>query len=121
MGSWPFGALAMFGYDLVMVDPPWPTKMRSPAGEAKSSVRHYGSMSFADIAALPVGQLLKRDAFVFLWSTWPLLLWGGDPARHFVDADASLSLPGACLKAWGVRYVSGGPWLKRTRHGKVAF
>jgi N6-adenosine-specific RNA methylase IME4 len=118
---WLFEPLTMFGYDIVMIDPPWPTKMRSPKGEAKSSVRHYGSMTFADIAALPVGQLLKRDAFVFLWCTWPLLLWGGDPSRHYVGADASYSPIGACLKAWGVRYVSGGPWLKRTVNGKVAF
>lgn len=111
----------MFGYDLAMVDPPWPTQMRSEKGEAKSSASHYGSMSIEEIKALPVGQLLKRDAFVFLWATWPLLLWGGEPKRHFADADASYSPPGACLKAWGLRYVSGGPWLKRTKNGKVAF
>jgi N6-adenosine-specific RNA methylase IME4 len=119
--TWPFDPLEMFGYDLVMVDPPWPTKMRSEKGEAKSSVAHYGSMSIADIKALPVGQLLKKNAFVFLWSIWPMMLYGGDPERHFAAADASYSPPGDCLKAWGVRYVSGGPWLKRTKHGKLAF
>lgn len=121
MPSWPFGALQPFSYDLAMVDPAWPTVMRSPKGEAKSSAAHYGAMSFEAIAALPVGQLLKPDGFVFLWCTWPLLLFGGDGTRHFADADASFSPVGACLKAWGLRYVSGGVWTKRTRHGKLGF
>lgn len=121
MTAWPFAPLKMFGYDLAMVDPPWPTVMRSPKGEGKSSVRHYGSMPFAEIGALPVGQLLKRDAFVFLWCTWPLLFYGGDSRRHFIDADASFSPVGMCLKRWGLRYVTGGAWHKKTIHGKTAF
>jgi N6-adenosine-specific RNA methylase IME4 len=118
---WPFGALKPFGYDLAMIDPPWPTKMRSQKGEGKSFARHYGAMRFEDIAALPVGQLLAPDAVVFLWCTWPLLLDGGDPERHFKDADASRSKVGACLKAWGLRYVTGGVWHKQTVTGKTAF
>lgn len=50
---WPFGALKLFGYDFIMADPPWPTTLRSPKGEAKSSVAKYGAMSFEAIAALP--------------------------------------------------------------------
>ena len=119
--SWPFGALRPFSYSLIMLDPPWPTEMRSARGEGKSFARHYGAMSFAEIAALPVGQLAAPDAVVFLWCTWPLLLDGGEARRHFRNADAALSPVGACLKAWGFRYVTGGAWHKRTRHGKTAF
>lgn len=119
--SWPFEALRPFSYDLIDIDPPWPTKMRSPKGEEKSSVRYYGAMSFDQIAALPIGELASKDCLIRLWCTWPLLLHGGDPTRHYKDGDPSISHPGRCLKAWGFRYVTGGSWFKRTVNGKEAF
>lgn len=121
MTPWPFGALVPHSYDLAMVDPPWPTKMRSPKGEAKSFAAHYGAMSFAEIAALPVGHLLKQDAVLFLWATSPFVLHGGNPELHYADADASRSLVGECIRAWGMRCVSQGMWVKRTVHGKLGF
>jgi N6-adenosine-specific RNA methylase IME4 len=119
--SWPFGALAPFSYDLIMVDPPWPTTLRSPKGEGKSFARHYGAMSWEAIAALPVGQLASRHCVLWLWCTWPLLLHSGDPKRHWQDADASLSKVGACMKAWGFRHCTGGGWLKRKSKGGIGF
>jgi len=50
-----------------------------------------------------------------------LLLYGGDPERHFAEPDASYSPVGACLKAWGFRYVTGGSWLKRRSRGGISF
>jgi N6-adenosine-specific RNA methylase IME4 len=119
--SWPFGALRPFGYDLLFIDAPWPTEMRSPKGEGKSFARYYGSMSWPKLMALPVNQLASPKCVAVVFCTWPLLLNGGDPKRHFKGADASYSPIGACLKAWGFRYVTGGAWHKRTRHGKTAF
>jgi N6-adenosine-specific RNA methylase IME4 len=119
--KWPFGPLKPFSYELIMIDPPWPTEMRSPKGEKKSHARYYGSMSFADIHTLPVGQLAAPHCIIFLWCTWPLLFHGGDPKRHFTNADSSYSPVGACLKRWGARYVTGGVWHKKTPHGKTAF
>jgi N6-adenosine-specific RNA methylase IME4 len=119
--AWPFGSLRPFSYELMMIDPPWPTQMRSRKGEAKSSMRHYGSMSFASLKALPVGELAAPCCVAVLFCTWPLLLNGGDPKRHFAGADASQSPVGDCLKAWGFRYVTGGAWHKKTVHGKTAF
>ena len=115
---WPFGGLKPFSYDFLMVDPPWPTKMRSEKGEAKSFVRHYGAMSFEAIAELPVANLMARDCIVFLWCTFPHLLYGGDPERHYCDADAARSRVGECIRAWGLRYVTGGGWEKLTVTGK---
>ena len=120
-GRWPFGGLVPFSYDFLMVDPPWPTTLRSARGEGKSFARHYGAMSFPDIEALPVGQLAARSAVLWLWCTWPLLLDGGDPKRHFADADAARSRVGGCIKRWGFRYVTGGAWLKRKSKGGIAF
>jgi N6-adenosine-specific RNA methylase IME4 len=119
--TWPFAPLQMFGYDLVMVDVPTRFGVRSEKGEGKSSQAKYGCMSIEEAAAMPIGQLLGRDGVLFLWWTWPLLLHGGDPARHFKDADAARSPAGELIKAWGLRYVTGGAWHKKTRHGKTAF
>lgn len=119
--TWPFDGLQRFGYEVIDIDPPWPTTMRSPKGEEKSSVRYYGAMPFAQIAALPVGELASKHCLIRLWCTWPLLLDGGDPRRHYAGADASRSHVGACLKAWGARYVTGGAWFKRTKTGKPVF
>lgn len=115
----PFGSLKAGRYDVIMIDPPWPTRMRSPKGEAKSSGAHYGSMSFDEIAALPVSDLASKHCLLFLWCTWPLLFNGGDPTRHFKDHNPAHSPVGECVKAWGgFRYVTGGGWHKLTVNGK---
>jgi N6-adenosine-specific RNA methylase IME4 len=119
--KWPFGSLRPFSYELIVIDPPWPTAMRSPKGEKKSHAAKYGSMSFEQIAALPIGQLAAPDCGLFVCSVWPHVLYGGDPGLHYADADASRSRVGECIKAWGARAVSGGVWRKTTVHGKVAF
>src|SRR5260221_14796009 len=77
--SWPFGALKQFSYELIMIDPPWQTEMRSAKGEHKSHARYYGSMSFEQIAAMPVGQLAAKRAGLFVWGVWPHMLYGGNP------------------------------------------
>lgn len=117
--AWPFGELRPLSYDLIMADPPWPTAMRSPKGNGKSFARHYNAMTFADIAALPVGNLAAKSCVLFLWCTWPLLLNGGD--RHYRGADASFSPVGNVMKAWGFHYATGGAWMKRTKNGLLAF
>lgn len=108
-------------YQLIMVDPPWPYRLRSKAGEKKSYAAHYGAMTFEDIIGLPVDMLAADDCILFLWCTWPLLLFCGDDQRNFVGADASYSRVGAVMSAWGFRYASGGAWVKRTKHDRVAF
>jgi N6-adenosine-specific RNA methylase IME4 len=108
-------------YDLIMVDPPWPVKMRSPNGEKKSAAAQYGLMSFEAIAALPVGELAARDCVLFLWVTAPMVVYGGDPDQRYCDADASRSRVGECVRAWGFRFVFQGCWIKRTVKGNLAF
>lgn len=117
----PFEQLEEHAYGLIMADPPWHTRMRSERGEGKSFTKHYGAMSMDAIAQLPVPRLAASHCLLFLWCTWPLLLYGGDPTRHYRDADAARSPIGAVLKAWGFRYASGGGWTKRTKNGALAF
>lgn len=116
----PFQGLAT-DYELGMIDPAWPTKMRSPNGEKKSAAAKYGLMSFEQIAALPVDQLMARNSVAMVWCTWPLVLYSGDPELRYVDHDAARSRVGEVIKAWNFRYVTGGAWFKRTITGKPAF
>lgn len=116
----PFQGLKSFGYDLIMADPPWPTKRRSPKGDGKSFTQHYGAMTFEAIEALPVGQLAAPSSLLMLWVPWGLVWHGGDPQKHFAGADAGQSRPGRVMKSWGFRFVTGGGWFKRTVHGKIA-
>jgi len=102
--TWPFDPLDPLSYDVILADPATRFETRSAAGEGKSPQAHYPTMSWDDLAALPVQQLARGDAILFLWACWPTL-------RESI----------ALLEQWGFRYVTGGAWHKRTKHGKSAF
>lgn len=102
--AWPFGALRPRAYGLIMADPPWRFELYSDKGEAKSPQAHYGTMSLAEIAALPVADLAAEDCLLWLWATAPLL------PRQIEIAEA-----------WGFTYKTSGVWVKRTVHDKLAF
>lgn len=103
MTGWPFGHLQMFGYDVIDIDPAWDFELFSEAGEKKSAKAHYDTMSLAEIMALPVGQLARRDTLVTLWTCeW---MTPGDLQR--------------VLDAWGCVYKTAIIWRKTTRKGKV--
>ena len=101
---WIFDPLPPLSFDVLLVDPPWTFKLRSPKGERKSAQAQYSCMSMEAIAKLPVSHLARGDCLLFLWCTWPLI-------------DQQLKV----MQAWGFRYVTGGVWRKMTKHGKVAF
>jgi N6-adenosine-specific RNA methylase IME4 len=98
--TWPFAPLKMFGYGAILADPPWAYAMYSEKGYAKAPEAQYATLSDKEILALPVNDLAQRDCLLVLWATWPRL----DFAHQVV-------------KAWGFRHVTGGAWIKRTRHG----
>lgn len=102
--DWPFAPLTPLKYGAILADPPWAYAMRSEKGYEKSPEAHYETMSLADIKALPVDQLAGPSCYLFLWSTWPHL----PQALEVMDA-------------WNFTYVTGGSWLKRTKHWKPAF
>lgn len=98
--SWVFDPLRRGAYGLILADPPWAYEMRSEAGHVKSPEAHYPTMPVEEICALPVDELAAPDCLLVLWSTWP----------HFPQALR-------VMRSWGFRYVSGGPWIKRSRGG----
>lgn len=107
-----FAALPLFGFDLIMADPPWPFANYSAKGMAKAPAKHYRTWTIDRIKRLPVGQLASGDCALFLWGCSPLLL---DPERP------SYSPTGDVLQAWGFRYGAFGGWAKKTVNDKTAW
>ncbi|WP_064742218.1 MT-A70 family methyltransferase [Inquilinus limosus] len=101
MTPWPFGALQMFGYGLVLADPPWLYEIYSEKGQAKSAQAHYECMPTDEIAALNAGRLAGRDAICLMWATFPML---PDALR--------------VMAAWGFDYKSGASWAKRSSRNR---
>ena len=102
--AWPFADLAPLSYDVIIADPATRFETRSKAGEGKSPQAHYPTMTWGDLEALPVSQLGRGDTILMMWACWPTLR-------------ESIRL----MEAWGFRYVTGGAWHKRTKHGKSGF
>lgn len=94
--------LPLFCYDLVMADPAWPWAAYSDKGLSKSPEAQYDTMTFEDIEALRVGDLLAPGGVMLLWCTWPL-----------IERQA------AVMRRWGVEPKTGGVWAKRTASGKL--
>jgi N6-adenosine-specific RNA methylase IME4 len=69
MATWQFGKLAMFGYDVIVADPPWDLKNYSDAGTEKGADPHYNVMPLDAIKALPVHELAGGDCLLLLWTT----------------------------------------------------
>ena len=93
-------------YGVILADPPWLFKTRSPKGEGKSAQRHYACMTTHDICMLPIGDLAADDCALFLWTTWPVIFH----AAPVIDS-------------WGFKYSGlAGEWIKRNpMTGKYAF
>ncbi len=102
--GWAFPGLEPQAYGYIMCDPPWHFVLRSEAGAKKSAQAQYETMTIADIAALPVGDLARETCILWLWATAPML-----PQQIAIG------------EAWGFRYATSGAWVKRTRSGKLAF
>lgn len=104
MITWPFGNLDRGAYDVIVADPPWTFKTRSPKGITKKGAGgQYALMSLAEIEMLPVDLLAKRDCVLLLWTT------GWAMAEGFAHQVA---------RRWGFRPCSEIVWLKRTKNDK---
>ncbi|HEX7852083.1 MAG TPA: MT-A70 family methyltransferase [Sphingobium sp.] len=104
MSDWPFGDLSPLSFDVILADPATRFETYSAKGEGKSPQAHYDTMSWDDLGALPVSKLGRGDTILMLWACWPTL-------RESI----------ALMETWGFRYVTGGAWHKRSKHGKSAF
>jgi N6-adenosine-specific RNA methylase IME4 len=101
--TWPFDPLAPLSYDVIMADPPWSFDNWSVGGNEKNAKNQYDCIPTDAIAMLPVSRLARGDCWLWLWATFPML---PDALR--------------VMEAWGFRYTTGGPWVKRGETGKLA-
>ncbi len=107
--DWPFGDLQMFGYDMIMADPPWRFETRSPNGRlgnlSRAPDRHYTTLPVAEIIErFPIGHLASKDAILWLWCTHPMI-------DQQIEAG----------RAWGFSFSTTGVWVKRTANDKLGF
>jgi N6-adenosine-specific RNA methylase IME4 len=92
----------MFGYDVIVADPPWDFENYSSRGTLKGADPHYNVMALDAIKAFRVGELARSVCLLFLWATEAMR-----PQAHEVMA------------GWGFEYKSAMIWRKITRAGKV--
>lgn len=83
--------LTKHNFDALCVDPPWLIGQVGNYG----AIKHYGLMPTEQIKAMPVADLCKKDAVLFLWST------------NGVMKDAI-----EVMEAWGFKYRTYFVWCK---------
>lgn len=65
-------------YGVIYADPPWDYRGQlqhagPDSGDTGGAIRHYGTITSADLAALPVCEIADDDCLLFLWATSPHL------------------------------------------------
>ena len=70
-------------YNIIYADPPWTFKTYSNRGKQKSPEQHYDCMDIKDIQSLPIKEISRDNAILFLWVTYPTLIHGIETIRHW--------------------------------------
>ncbi len=80
-------------YTTIYADPPWP---EYGGGQIKRGAdRHYPLMSIKEIKAMPIQDITKDNAHLYLWVT-----------NNYLPAGLEV------MQAWGFRYVTTITWAK---------
>lgn len=87
-------------YRTIVADPPWPYEDGFPRGNTKAAARAtvplpYSAMELRNIARMPVGDLARENAWLFLWAT-----------NRYLRAAFDIML------VWGFRYTQTITWRK---------
>ncbi len=90
-------------YGVIYMDPAWKFKTFAPpkpgAKGRRDAERHYPTMTFEEMLALPVKRLAAKDCYLMMWTTW----------AHQDKAEA-------LIKAYGFKKTSSFKvWLKTKR------
>jgi N6-adenosine-specific RNA methylase IME4 len=98
-------------YRTIVADPPWRYRSsdittrgwhRTASVESGKAAAQYTTMTNAEVAALPVGELADDDAELYLWVTNP---------RLYGERDGQCS-PLAIIEGWGFEYKTLLTWVK---------
>ena len=89
-------------YQIIYADPPWRYQDKGCSGSAE---KHYSTMGIEDICSLPVKEIADKNAILFVWVTYPMLVEG-------------LKL----IEAWGFKYKTiGFQWIKTNKKTRIPF
>jgi N6-adenosine-specific RNA methylase IME4 len=92
-------------YKVCYADPPWAFKTYSDKGQEKAPEAHYSTMSLDDIKAMPVYDMMDKDAVLLMWVVNPLL-----PQAFEV------------ITSWGFTYKTlGFSWAKQNKKSEGFF
>jgi N6-adenosine-specific RNA methylase IME4 len=101
---WPFGALGIMKYGVIVADPPWKFERWSDTNQKKGAADQYGLMELDEIKALPVGHLAGGDCVLLLWTCGWAIATG--QAQEVA-------------RAWGFKPITEIVWRKTTVNGCV--
>jgi N6-adenosine-specific RNA methylase IME4 len=88
-------------YGTILIDPPWRFLNRTgKVGPEHKRLRRYATMSFEEIARLPVGDIVLPKSHLYLWCPNALLF-------------EALTI----MKAWGFTYKTNIVWYKVRKDG----
>jgi len=73
VNPWYFAPLPLFSFDFVEIVPACNFDVYSATGAEKSPQTHYATMSLADIASMPMGDMLTPGGVWVTWTTPPLV------------------------------------------------
>jgi N6-adenosine-specific RNA methylase IME4 len=93
-------------YSIILADPSWQYNNKNTGGSMISgSNAKYNTMSQNDIESLNISKIARKDSFLFLWVTYPMLQEGLN-----------------VMKKWGFEYKTVAfTWVKKTKNNKDHF
>ena len=88
-------------FSTILIDPPWQFQNRTgKVAPEHRRLQRYGTMTFEEIARLPVGDYASTPAHLYLWCPNALLVEGLE-----------------IMRAWGFRYKTNLVWYKVRKDG----
>lgn len=103
-GQWP----------VILADPPWKFITYSAKGRDRCpETRHYETMTFDDIKAMPVRDVAAKDCVLFLWSTDPMLERAFELANAWGFKYSTVAFYWTKTKKSGAEHIGGGYWTRK--------
>lgn len=110
-------------YTVIYADPPWAYRQAGATQKARgTAVKHYPTMTTAEICAMPVREICAGGSACFLWATFPnigdgikvLEAWGFEyKTAAFVLRHIAKAHPAAGGKSPGAEGIKNGPFWGR--------
>jgi len=82
-------------YQIIYADPPWSYNDKQNTKLLGGAIKHYSTMSIAELCKLPIKEISDKNSVLFLWTTSPLL-------------EDSFKL----INSWGFKYKTSFVWDK---------